>query len=127
MRVAWRIAADGFVTSIPRRYATHALGPEAQMIGLARPVRVIGLALLLSASSMMALAAGPTAKKPASHAVSEQVKQAQIELNRGGANIRVDGVSGAQTRNALMKFQAAHGLKKTGRLDVATRKALGIA
>jgi peptidoglycan hydrolase-like protein with peptidoglycan-binding domain len=103
------------------------MGQEAWMSNFTRSLRIIGVALAFGASTMVAMTADAQTKKVAARAVSEQLKQAQAELNRNGANLKVDGINGAQTRNAIMKFQADHKLKKTGRLDEATRAALHIA
>ena len=55
---------------------------------------------------------------------SQQTMAAQQALNAQGATLKVDGISGPQTRAAIKSFQAAHGLKATGHLDAATSKAL---
>ena len=41
----------------------------------------------------------------------------------GGA---IDGIAGAQTQSGLREFQGDNGLEKTGKLDAATAKKLGI-
>jgi hypothetical protein len=56
-----------------------------------------------------------------------RIRQAQRQLQeKGFAPGSVDGVLGPQTRVALQQYQAKYGLPKTGELDEATRKALGI-
>lgn len=56
-----------------------------------------------------------------------RIRQAQRQLQEAGfAPGSVDGVLGPQTRVALQQYQAKRGLPKTGELDEATRKALGI-
>jgi hypothetical protein len=56
-----------------------------------------------------------------------RIRQAQRQLQEAGfAPGSIDGVLGPQTRVALQQYQAKHGLPKTGELDEATRKALGI-
>ena len=94
------------------------------MSKIMRPIWAVGLALALSASSMTAFAADAPAKRGAA---SEQVKQAQTELNKSGLSLTVDGKMGPKTRAAIMKFQSTHGLKATGTLDAATKTALHIA
>jgi hypothetical protein len=59
--------------------------------------------------------------------ITEQVSQAQkrlreAQLYAGG----VDGILGPNTKAAIRKYQAKHGLPKTGELDAVTRKALGV-
>ena len=56
-----------------------------------------------------------------------RIRQAQRQLQEAGfAPGSLDGVLGPQTRMALQQYQAKRGLPKTGELDGATRKALGI-
>jgi len=56
-----------------------------------------------------------------------RIRQAQRQLQEAGfAPGSLDGVLGPQTRMALQQYQAKRGLPKTGELDEATRKALGI-
>jgi hypothetical protein len=59
--------------------------------------------------------------------IKEQVIQAQRRLQADqfytGA---MDGILGPNTKSAIRAYQAKHGLPKTGELDLATRKALGI-
>jgi hypothetical protein len=56
-----------------------------------------------------------------------RIRQAQRQLQEAGfAPGSLDGVLGPQTRVALQQYQAKRGLPKTGDLDEATRKALGI-
>jgi hypothetical protein len=57
----------------------------------------------------------------------ERIRQAQKQLQEEGFTPgSIDGVLGRQTRVALQQYQAKRGLPKTGELDEATRKALGI-
>ena len=56
-----------------------------------------------------------------------RLRQAQKQLQRGRIYAWcVYGMLGPQTRVVLQHYQAKHGLPKTGELDEATRKALGI-
>ena len=57
---------------------------------------------------------------------SKTVMAIQEALNKGGAKLKVDGMMGKHTRAALKKYQAANGLKATGRVDKATRAKLGV-
>ncbi|WP_434622294.1 peptidoglycan-binding domain-containing protein [Azospirillum sp. B2RO_4] len=58
----------------------------------------------------------------------EQVRELQQALNdrNDGRDIAVDGVWGANTRSALMKFQRDNGLRATGRADERTMAALNL-
>jgi len=54
------------------------------------------------------------------------IMQAQVVLDRQGFGPGViDGKMGISTQNALRGFQEAHGMTATGKLDPATRQALG--
>ena len=63
-----------------------------------------------------------------SHMSHEQVREIQQALNdhNDGRDIAVDGVWGANTRRALMKFQRDNGLRATGRADQQTMSALNL-
>jgi len=59
--------------------------------------------------------------------MQEQVKQAQTLLQE--ANLytgAIDGLMGPKTQSAIRDYQTKHGLPTTGKLDEATRKALGV-
>jgi peptidoglycan hydrolase-like protein with peptidoglycan-binding domain len=56
-----------------------------------------------------------------------RIRQAQRQLQEAGfAPGSIDGMLGPQTKVALQQYQAKRGLPKTGELDEATRKALGL-
>lgn len=57
----------------------------------------------------------------------QDIKKAQEALKGKGHDPgSIDGIIGAQTRQAIRAFQNANGLKETGRLDAETAKKLGI-
>ena len=56
----------------------------------------------------------------------QRIAKIQMALNANGAQLDVDGKSGAGTHAALKSYQSAHNLKPTGRPDAATMKSLGI-
>lgn len=57
----------------------------------------------------------------------ESVAAAQDRLAQAGYyHGRIDGVSGPETRRALLRYQADHGLGATGYLTMETRQSLGI-
>jgi hypothetical protein len=56
-----------------------------------------------------------------------RIRQAQRQLQEEGfAPGKIDGMLGTQTRMALQQYQAKRGLPRTGALDDATSRALGI-
>lgn len=112
---------------------------KGKITGLALAA-VVGLALSVAPVAMAAdqpAAAQPAVAKPAAAAPaktkgkkavkrSPKVRALQDALNRKGAELKVDGIMGPKTRTALKKFQKESGLKVTGKLDAATKKALGL-
>jgi peptidoglycan hydrolase-like protein with peptidoglycan-binding domain len=59
------------------------------------------------------------------HRGSSDVRAAQEKLRDMGYEVGTpDGVVGARTREAIMKFQSDKGLERTGRLDDHTTAAL---
>ncbi len=121
------------------RSSVHLLSRRTLLgIALAAALPVAAFAQAGNAASSSAGAGSPhasTAAPKKSHATSmrpkpggsPQVKSVQAALNRKEhAHLAVDGVMGAKTRAALEKFQKAHGIKPTGRLNEATEKALGM-
>lgn len=70
---------------------------------------------------------GPYADAPP-FVQSSVLGQAQAMLTREGFyNGPVDGQPGQRTAEALLSYQAAYGLPRSGRLDASTIRALGIA
>jgi peptidoglycan hydrolase-like protein with peptidoglycan-binding domain len=52
---------------------------------------------------------------------------AQQQLNRLGERLRLDGDFGANTAGAIARFQLAHGMSPTGRLDTITSTLIDLA
>jgi LysM repeat protein len=74
----------------------------------------------------VALSIGVLAFAPSGLAASARVAAVQIGLRAHGFNPGpVDGVRGPMTTKALRSFQRAHGIRATGRVGRATRRALG--
>jgi peptidoglycan hydrolase-like protein with peptidoglycan-binding domain len=65
--------------------------------------------------------------RPVRKLSKEQIRLVQEKLKEAGFDPGpADGVMGAKTRDALQKYQASHGLSKTGTLDDKTLGSLGI-
>ena len=56
----------------------------------------------------------------------DQVRQIQQRLKAAGQQVRVDGVWGPETENALRGFQQQRNLQGQGQLDQSTLGALGV-
>ncbi len=71
--------------------------------------------------------ADPGMAKPSGmKAGRQQIMAAQRVLNDNGAGLQVDGILGPRTRQALMNYQAQHGLPVSGRLDSDTLARMGL-
>ena len=74
----------------------------------------------------LTLSAVAVAAAPAGTAASARVAALQVGLREHGFRPGpIDGIRGPLTRSALVAFQRRHGLRPDGRLDRATRRALG--
>ena len=75
----------------------------------------------------VAVSVGASLLAPSGLAASPRVAALQIGLRAHGLNPGpVDGVRGPQTRKATLAFQRGKGIRCDGRLDRATRLALGV-
>ncbi len=116
----------------------------ATMVGAALTVAPIAMADEAKPAAAQPAVAQPAAAAPAAAAPAKaapvkkgkkgkvaavkpnpKVRALQDALNAKGAKLKVDGVMGKQTRMALKAFQKDNGLKVTGKVDAATKKALG--
>jgi murein L,D-transpeptidase YcbB/YkuD len=57
----------------------------------------------------------------------EEVQRVQAALNQKGERVKVDGIWGPQTEQALRDFQRKNGLQASGRLDGQTLQKLNVA
>ncbi|WP_424697897.1 peptidoglycan-binding domain-containing protein, partial [Gaiella sp.] len=72
------------------------------------------------------VAAAMATAAPAVAARSSSVAALQVALrSKGFYTGAVDGISGPQTRDALLRFQRKHGIRATGKIGMATRCKLG--
>jgi len=69
---------------------------------------------------------GHDMKMAAKHKPSAYMMKVQKALIAKGAMIKADGFFGPASRKALMDYQKTNKLKVTGRVDAATKKALGL-
>jgi peptidoglycan hydrolase-like protein with peptidoglycan-binding domain len=58
--------------------------------------------------------------------VRDVLAAAQQRLQQMGYDVKPDGRFDAQTRNGVLRFQADHGLRPTGNVDLETLAALGL-
>ena len=80
-----------------------------------------------SATPAATASAGPLLPVPmAIGTTGEAVKVVQRALRQAGTRVGVDGAFGNQTRKALVSFQTAKGLSRSGQADLATVSALGL-
>lgn len=56
----------------------------------------------------------------------EEVRRLQAALQRNGETIKVDGIWGPQTEQALRDYQQKNGLQTSGQLDEQTRNKLNL-
>ena len=57
----------------------------------------------------------------------EEVQKVQTALNQKGERVKVDGIWGPQTQQALRDFQKKNGLQASGQLDDETMQKLDVA
>ncbi|MCF8033556.1 MAG: peptidoglycan-binding protein [Desulfarculaceae bacterium] len=79
-----------------------------------------------AAADKPAMAKPMKAKPMKAVKVNPKVRVLQDTLNKNGAKLKVDGIWGKKTKMALKQFQEAKGLKVTGKVDKATKAALGL-
>ncbi len=98
----------------------------------------LGLLTLTPASAMASTAAavdGKTSTTPPgglnsgasvdnSKATSQTIKMAQQVLDGDGQKVRIDGIWGPATQNAVKAYQKLNGLTVTGQLDQATQERM---
>ena len=117
------MAADQPAAAQPAVAQPAVTAPAAAQPAAAQP------AVTAPAAAQPAVTAPAKAKKTkAMKAVkrSPKVRTLQDALNSKGAKLKVDGIMGKKTRMALKSFQKQNGLKVTGKVDSATKKALGL-
>jgi peptidoglycan hydrolase-like protein with peptidoglycan-binding domain len=100
-------------------------------------VLVVGLIsaflVALPAAAQTAKQSAPASTASASSEVkakkavpSDLVKAVQEALNKQGYKLKVDGLMGKHTQNALKSYQKKNGLKVTGKTDKATLAKLNV-
>jgi peptidoglycan hydrolase-like protein with peptidoglycan-binding domain len=98
------------------------------LIGVACGVFLTCTALSIGLSAGAMAGKHATSRVKASKAESrERTKQVQEALNKtSGADLKVDGIMGKQSRAAIKKYQKDNGLKVTGKPDQETLAKLGV-
>ena len=106
---------------------TKAPAPAAKQVEAAKP------AAKAAAPAKKVKKAKKSTKKTAKKAAKKKtvkanadVKKAQMALSKAGFKTRADGYMGKNTAKAIKAYQKKKGLKVSGKLDVATKKSLGI-
>jgi len=98
----------------------------AAVLGLTLTAAPVALAADQPAEAKPAVAKEAKTKGVKAVKVNPKVRTLQDALNKNGASLKVDGIWGKKTRMALKDFQKAKGLKVTGKVDKATKAALGL-
>ncbi|HZW82633.1 MAG TPA: spore cortex-lytic enzyme [Candidatus Deferrimicrobium sp.] len=89
--------------------------------GKLKLVAVISIAIMLSLTLTLTLQAALGDRNLNRGDTGQEVKELQTKLNQVGQSIKVDGVYGRNTENAVRAFQRGHGLKADG---VAGKKTI---
>ena len=116
-------ARTGGIRQSPRTYAPWTAGvpPAARSPRPAAKPRGLASTLVLLALLFLAVSAADAAYDPEVEAVQRELTER--DYNPG----TIDGAMGWRTRGALREFQRSAGIPDTGRIDDATRTALGLA
>lgn len=108
--------------SAPRRADRRAPSRSARRL---RALALCGVLAAAGAASPAAMAEDRSARATAS-AASATVSESTIRAAQRKLGVTADGVIGPVTRKAIRRYQREQDLKVTGRLDVATLRALGL-
>jgi peptidoglycan hydrolase-like protein with peptidoglycan-binding domain len=77
-------------------------------------------------SSMAPSAPSGSATMGSNTNMGSDVSKLQQALNDNGESVKVDGVMGPETENALKDYQQKNGLQASGQLDSQTRQKLNL-
>jgi peptidoglycan hydrolase-like protein with peptidoglycan-binding domain len=80
-----------------------------------------------SGANTNAAMSGPSGSSMADTKSPEEVQKVQTALNQKGERVKVDGIWGPQTEQALRDFQRRNGLQASGQLDDQTLRKLNVA
>ena len=106
--------------------ASFTMGSVALAANQAAPAAKTPPAAAAKMAPAKKVAQKPVKKHHHKAVASAEVKAVQEALNTHGVKLKVDGLAGRQTRNAIKKFQKENGLKVTGHANKATRLKLGL-
>jgi hypothetical protein len=107
------------------RAALLEYGLDPARVGIAEPRATSGEAQVATSLSLKPAAevagAGATAPARAPQDIPENLQEVQRRLNAAGFDAGpADGILGPRTRRALLEFQAANKLQRSGEVDAAT-------
>ena len=88
-----------------------------------------GSTMSASGSTMSSSSGGAMSERSgatSSRRSSEEVRRVQSALKDNGEDVKVDGVFGRQTRQALRDYQQKNGLQASGQLDEQTLEKLNV-
>ena len=95
-------------------------------LGAGAALLALATAFTVSLPASTASAQMPGSPAMATGSSSVDVKALQEALNRQGVSVKVDGVMGPATREAIKTFQGQHHLPVSGEPDEATLAKLGV-
>ncbi len=95
-------------------------------LGAGAALLALATAFTVSLPASIASAQMPGSPAMAAGSSSVDVKALQEALNRQGVSVKVDGVMGPATREAIKTFQGQHHLPVSGEPDEATLAKLGV-
>jgi lipoprotein-anchoring transpeptidase ErfK/SrfK len=126
--VVWKTSSKPKPTTVPRSQlvasANGAMLPPAAASPTSpptnRPLAIVPVEVKTNSVSTNSTATKPGFPRPPRDVLEAQIALARLAISSGS----IDGVSGSQTRAALLAFQQKNDLPPTGQLDAATKGAL---
>ncbi|GAB2539276.1 C40 family peptidase [Brachybacterium huguangmaarense] len=113
------VGAFGSAQAAPANPAPAA--PQAAVVAQAPAVALPALPVAPVATPTIKVSTGAVLYRGTAN---DRVQELQTALNDNGADLKVDGIFGRATHNAVIDFQSSNGLKVDGRVGPQTRSAL---